>query len=119
LDSRQGQKYGKTPAPGKEGDAHDDSYLSPVATSATTQVSQNWKPSRVRVDFLRKDPYNMLERVAAATGTNISLEHSYYTDSSIRVSADVLDKVENALQRLKKLDSLLVRLTLSSLDRDK
>jgi hypothetical protein len=68
----------------------------------------------VKAEYFRKDPHCILDRVAVATSANISLEHSNSKDITIRVSADVREKVHDALQRLNNLDNLLVRLKFPS-----
>ncbi|GLI76073.1 hypothetical protein PoHVEF18_004342 [Penicillium ochrochloron] len=107
LGSREGLKYVKPPPLINEAEVRDDGPLTPMATVAPIQVSRTWIPSRVRVDYFRKDPYCILDRVAAATSTNISLYHSDSKDNTIRVSADVAEKVDDAMEKLGKLDSLL------------
>lgn len=115
LGRRRALNYGRASLLIKEEDVQDDSSLTPVTTTAPSHVSQKWTPYLVRVDYFRKDPYCILERVAAATGTNISVEAANSKDIFVLVSADQPAKVEDALQRLKKLDSLLVRIIDSTL----
>ncbi|KAJ5875225.1 uncharacterized protein N7473_012572 [Penicillium subrubescens] len=108
LGSREGLKYVKPSSSLiKEAEVRDDGASTPVATVAPIQVSRAWIPARIRVDYFRKDPHSILDRVAAATSTNISLDHSGSKGITIRVSADVPEKVDDAMEKLGKLDPLL------------
>ena len=114
LGSRRALKCSRTPLVIKEEDGRTGAPLTYMITANPSQVSQKWTPSLVRVEYFSKDPYCILERVASATDTKISVEHSESKNTFVLVSADELVKVEEALQRLKKLEGLLVSLLDSS-----
>lgn len=114
LGSRRTLKYSRAPLVIKEEDGRTDAPLTSMITATSSQVSRKWTPSFVRLEYFSKDPYCILERVAAATDTEISVEHSESKNTFVLVSADGLFKVEEALQRLKKLEGLLVSLMDSS-----
>lgn len=113
LGSRRTLKYSRAPLVIKE-DGRADAPLASMATATPSQVSRKWTPSLVRVEYFSQDPYHILERVAAATHTKISVEHSESKHTFVLVSADGLVKVEEAIRRLKKLDGLLVSWMVSS-----
>ena len=113
LGSRRTLKYSRAPLVIKE-DGRTDAPLASMTTTTPSQVSRKWTPSLVRVEYFSQDPYRILERVAAATHTKISVEHSESKHTFVLVSADGLVKVEEAIQRLKKLDGLLVSWMVSS-----
>ncbi|KAJ5475264.1 hypothetical protein N7539_008330 [Penicillium diatomitis] len=91
----------------KDQDVPNDQFAAPPVIDMSTQVSRTWAPSNVQASTIYNKHLDLLNEVAAATGTTISLDNSDSSELAIKVSARAHQRVEDALKRLGNLEKII------------